>query len=254
MMTGCYSSTFSREHHTEGLSDSLEEDGKICEGGRENKSLYEKCFVRKVMRWDLLPGPNIQILTHWCTLSYSNKQEQQKQRNTDPSPCRVARAPTYTPQPPFLSPILQGCKWRCFPSQQGALNIRLRKNLGDLLPTTSSHRNKYYSEIWAQLSELPSPPGCKLLFMSQIRHKNLNKERHTPCHQILWDVGILAFPSTTSQDLGISTPVLLTPAITDLPVHVSCFTVGPWSAPMGMLQVLSPAPKLHRHSPQAPGA
>lgn len=27
-MTGCYSSTFSHEYHTEGLSDSLEEDEK----------------------------------------------------------------------------------------------------------------------------------------------------------------------------------------------------------------------------------
>lgn len=176
---------------------------KYVRGEGKNKSLYEKCFVRKVMGWDLLPGPNIQILTHWCTLSYSNKQGQQKHRNTDPSPCRVARAPTYTPQPPFLSPILQGCKGRCFLSQQGALNIRLRKNLEDLLPTASSHRNKYYLEIWAQLSQHLSPPGCKLLFTSQIRHNNLNKERQTPCHQILWDVGIPAFPSTTSQGSGI---------------------------------------------------
>lgn len=197
-------------------------------GGRQKRQIWKRrgknksLFLRKMVV--LLPGPSVQILSHQRTLSYSNKEGWQNQRNTDPSPHCVAWAPTKTLQPTFLSPILEGCKQlftiaKCLKHQA----------VEESVVPSASHFScsctpyKYYSGFWAQLSQHLALPDCKLVFTSQIRQDNHNKIKKTSCHQIPQHVGIPAFLSTKNQDLEISPLILLTPAMTDLSIAVTCF-------------------------------
>lgn len=96
------------------------------------------------------------------------------------------------------------------------------------------------------------PPGCKLLFISQIRQNDpTRKDRHpAPKFSGTWE----SLPSTRSQDVGIPTLVMPSGIFSLLPAGFAQTTSGLWSALGDILQVLSPAPKLCSRSPQAPGA
>lgn len=95
------------EYHTEGLLDNSEEDEKekMCKEGRENKSLHEICFVRKVTGWALLQDPaskSLLIPVHQAT----DTQGWHNQGNVDPNdPKWVSLLP---------SGVFTGGSW-CFP-------------------------------------------------------------------------------------------------------------------------------------------